>query len=94
MYIEFEQQLGFLLHDTSRLIRKCLAARLVDLNISEARWRVLGTIGRFPGIGQTQIADLLAMTKASLGSLVDKLEQEQLIERKAHPTDRRPKLIN
>lgn len=93
MYTEFEQQIGFLLHDTSRLIRKCMAARLADLNISEARWRVLGTINRFPEIGQTQIADLLAMTKASLGSLVDKLEQEQLIERIAHPTDRRAKLL-
>lgn len=93
MYTEFEQQIGFLLHDTSRLIRKCMAARLADLNISEAHWRVLGTINRFPEIGQTQIADLLAMTKASLGSLADKLEQEQLIVRKAHPTDRRAKLL-
>jgi MarR family transcriptional regulator for hemolysin len=94
MYTEFEQQIGFLLHDISRLTRKCMGMRLADLNLSEARWRVLATINRFPEIGQTELADLLVMTKASLGSLLDKLEAETLIERKVHPTDRRIKRLN
>ena len=51
---------GFLIHDTVRLFRLCFGARIQDLALSEAQWRALGTVGKFEGISQTELADYLA----------------------------------
>ena len=89
-----QQHPGFLIHDTVRLFRLCFGARIQDLALSEAQWRALGTVGKFEGMTQTQLADYLGIGKAPLGGLVDKLEQAGLISREADDNDRRIKRLH
>jgi len=84
---------GFLIHDIVRLFRLCFASRITDLQLSEAQWRALGTVGKNPHINQTELADYLGIGKAPLGSLVDKLEQAGWLERSADTADRRIKRL-
>src|SRR3954469_6551829 len=42
-----------------------------------------------PGIEQRRLATLLGIDQVSAGQLVDRLEQRGLVDRRAHPTDRR-----
>jgi MarR family transcriptional regulator for hemolysin len=84
-----EQHPGLLLHDITRLFRQAFGSQLRDLGLSEPQWRVLGTVNRLPGMDQTQLAALLGIGKAPLGKLVDRLEQEDLLQRYPDPDDRR-----
>lgn len=40
-----------------------------------------------------EVADLMLISKASVTSLIDTLEQKGLLERVSNPNDRRPKII-
>jgi DNA-binding MarR family transcriptional regulator len=85
---------GLLLHDIARLFRQCFSQRLRDLGLSEPQWRVLGSVNKFPGITQTQLAQLLGIGKAPLGKLIDRLEAEGLLGREPDPDDRRLRHIH
>jgi DNA-binding MarR family transcriptional regulator len=85
---------GLLLHDIARLFRHCFGQRLRDLGLSEPQWRVLGSVNKFPGITQTQLAQLLGIGRAPLGKLVDRLEAEGLLQRQPDHEDRRLKHIH
>ncbi|MCZ6831172.1 MAG: MarR family transcriptional regulator [Gammaproteobacteria bacterium] len=90
---DLEQHPGLLLHDIARLFRQCFGQRLRDLGLSEAQWRALGTVNKFPGISQTQLAQLLGIGKVPLGKLIHKLEAEGLLLRSADSADSRVKLL-
>jgi MarR family transcriptional regulator for hemolysin len=90
---QLQQHPGLLIYDIARLFRQCFGARLQDLGLSEAQWRALGTVHKFPGTSQTQLAEQLDIGKAPLGALIDKLEQAGLLERQPDPVDRRIKRL-
>lgn len=46
-----------------------------------------------PGIEQRRLATLLGIDQVSAGQLVDRLEQRGLVDRRAHPTDRRVRAL-
>ena len=83
--------LGFLLRDTSRLMRRrfvqCARARGVPLNRSEAS--VLIHVDREPGMSQSQLAEQLDLEAISLVRLIDSLQEAGLVERRPHAHDRR-----
>lgn len=41
------------------------------------------------GISQQELSEKLVVTKSNVVGLVDRMERQELVERKAHPTDRR-----
>jgi len=86
-------KLGFLLHDVSRMRRKAFDQFMKPLGITRAQWWVIAHLTRQDGMMQTQLADLLDVGKASLGTLIDRLESAGWIERVADPTDKRAKRI-
>ena len=84
-----EQSIGFLISDVSRLLRRNFDKRAQKIGLSRAQWQVLAWLKRNEGISQTQLADLLEMSPMTLVRLIDRLEMNGLVERRAHPTDRR-----
>ena len=86
-------KLGFLIHDVSRLRRKAFDQFMRPLGITRAQWWVIAHLTRQDGMMQTQLADILDVGKASLGTLIDRLESAGWIERVADPTDKRAKRI-
>jgi len=87
--------LGFLLRDTSRLMRRRFAQRARDaglgLNRSEAA--VLAEIARTEGVNQTMLAARLDIEPITLVHLVDRLQDLGLAERRAQPGDRRMRTL-
>ena len=88
-YPDLEQSCAFLIHDTARLIRRRFGLSIRDLELTQAKWRVLTTLLERPGISQSELAERLDIEKAPLGLALDWLEQAGWIERKADPADRR-----
>lgn len=62
---------------------------LAPLEIRPAQYSVLTVIGANPGLSQSDLADTLAIERARLVHLLDKLEKRGLTERQASPNDRR-----
>lgn len=85
--------LGFVLHDAARLLRKRFEQRARGVGLTRAQWQVLAALARNEGIPQSGLADLLELEPITVGRILDKLEQCEMIERRAHPTDRRAKLL-
>ncbi len=72
---------------------KWVRSRLQDRGVSYARMRLLGTLHcKGPQI-MSDISDELGVTRRNVTALVDALEEEGLVRRRPHPTDRRATVI-
>lgn len=86
-------KLGFLLHDVSRLRRKAFDQLMRPLGVTRAQWWVLAHLSKHDGMMQTQLAAMLEVGKASLGTIVERLESAGFVERRPDPIDKRAKRI-
>jgi len=86
-------RLGFLIHDVSRLRRAAYDQLMKPLNITRARWWVLAHLSRHDGMMQSQLADVLEVGKASLGTVIEQLEIGGWVERRSDPSDKRAKRV-
>lgn len=82
-------QLGFLLSDTARIMRRIVDKRARAVGLSRAQWAVLSRIARTEGLRQVDLAGEMEMEPISVGRLIDKLEAAGLVERRPDPADRR-----
>ena len=89
------QTLGFLLHDTSRMMRRRFVQRAREdrLPLSRSEASVLLHVAHEQGISQTTLAAQLDIEPIALVRLLDSLQQAGLIERRPHPTDRRVRTV-
>ena len=86
-----DRNFGFLVHDVSRLIKRRFdrRARQTGLPITRRQAAVILYIARNEGVSQSEVATWLDMEPIALVRMLDKLHEEGLVERRAHPTDRR-----
>jgi DNA-binding MarR family transcriptional regulator len=81
------QAMGALVLDNER--RKEVSKRV---GLSFGKTRALRRIARKP-MSMKELAGLLGVEPPNLTAVVDELEQAGLVERQAHPSDRRVKLV-
>jgi MarR family transcriptional regulator, transcriptional regulator for hemolysin len=86
---------GFLIHDISRLIKRRFErrARQMGLLITGRQAAVVLNIAGNEGVSQAEVATWLGIEPIALVRMLDKLHEERLIERRAHPTDRRVRTL-
>ena len=91
----FGRNFGFLVHDVSRLIKRRFdrKARQTGLPITRRQAAVMLYIARNEGVSQTEVATWLDLEPIALVRMLDKLNDEGLVERRAHPTDRRVRTL-
>ena len=89
LYPDAEVPLGFLVADTSRLMRRHFHRRLGELGLSLAQGRALAVLALEEGIKQVTLADKLEIQPMTVARLVDGLQEMGMVERRADPTDRR-----
>lgn len=90
-----DRSFGFLVHDVSRLVKRRFerAARHTGLPITRRQAAVLLYIARKEGVSQAEVANWLDIEPIALVRMLDKLNEEGLVERRAHPTDRRVRTL-
>ena len=81
--------LGFLLHDVARLMRRRFEQNARELRLTRSQCQVLAHLARHEGIAQSGLAEILEVEPITLTRLLDRLEAGGLVERRPHPTDRR-----
>jgi len=75
--------------DVARLLKTYADQRARQFGISRAQWAVLIRIDRNEGLKQSELADMLDLQPITLTRLLDRLADNELIERRADPNDRR-----
>lgn len=83
------ENLGSMLADTSRLLRRSFDGRARDIGVTRAQWQVLTTLLRHEGVNQGGLAELLDVEAITVCRMVDRLQEAALVERRADPADRR-----
>jgi MarR family transcriptional regulator for hemolysin len=89
----WDQRLGFLMHDVSRLRRIVFDNFMKPLGVTRSQWWVLAYLSRHDGMIQSDLANMLELGKAALGGLIDRLEEAAVIQRRPDASDRRVKRI-
>jgi len=84
-----EQNFGFLLSDSARLLRRNFDRRARELNLNRAQWSVLARLSRHEGVKQTELADILEVSPITLARQIDRLEAGGWVKRQPDPNDRR-----
>jgi DNA-binding MarR family transcriptional regulator len=94
-FLAADRSFGFLVHDVSRLVKRRFerAARHTGLPITRRQAAVLLYIARKEGVSQAEVANWLDLEPIALVRMLDKLHEEGLVERRAHPTDRRVRTL-
>lgn len=87
------ENVGFIIGDVSRMLRTVYDRRVEPLGLTRAQWRVLARISRDEGCTQTELAAALEIEKPTLGRLIDRLQANDWVERRADQNDARTKRI-
>ena len=84
-----QDNLGFLVSDVARLLRRNFQQRLEGSLLTFAQARLLVHVSRCEGVRQIDLADFLEIQPITLARLIDQLEGAGLVERRPDQTDRR-----
>lgn len=87
------ENVGFIIGDVSRMLRTVYDRRVEPLGLTRAQWRVLARISRNEGCTQTELAAALEIEKPTLGRLIDRLQANDWVERRADAHDARTKRV-
>lgn len=90
---DLSRNFGFILGDVARLMRTTFDRRVKALGLTRSQWWVLNHLFRNDGVTQSELADLLEVRKATLGRLLDRMEQKGWVRRENHAGDRRAKRV-
>lgn len=75
--------------ETARLMRNHVDQRAREHGTTRAQWGVLARLRRQEGLNQAALAEQMELQPISLARLLDRLQSQGLIERRADPSDRR-----
>jgi MarR family transcriptional regulator for hemolysin len=90
---DLSRNFGFLLNDVARLMRTIFDRRVRRLGFTRSQWWVLNHLFRNDGVTQSELAEILEVEKATLGRLLDRMEQKGWIRRESDAGDRRAKRV-
>ena len=83
------RELVFQLVEPSRLLRTYVEQRARQHGTTRAQWGVMSRLRRQEGLNQAALAEQMDLQPISLARLLDRLQSQNLIERREDPADRR-----
>lgn len=89
-----ETNVGYLLSDSGRLLRKTFDERVRSLGLTAVQARLLLSLVKFPDNNQAFYAERIEVEPITLTRIVDRLEESGWVERMADPSDRRARLLH
>lgn len=88
-----EQSLGYKLRLAQILAYRNFEERLTGYGVAPRYLGLLGIVMENPGQPQSRLAEAVGLQKSSLVTILDRLEQDGILERRAAPGDRRSKAV-
>ncbi len=84
-----DDNVATLLAQVSRLMRRSFDARARAIGVTRPQWQVLSVIAHNEGINQGALAEILEVEPITAGRMIDRLQDADLVQRRADPSDRR-----
>lgn len=72
-----------------QLVRKALSDGLTEVGLELPQYDVLSAAFRFPGLGQSELAEKLLVGRSNLSMLLPEMERKKWIRREPDESDRR-----
>ncbi len=89
-----ETNIGYLLSDSGRLLRKTFDERVRSLGLTAVQARLLMNLVKFPDNNQAFYAERIEVEPITLTRIVDRMEEAGWVERVFDPNDRRARLLH
>ncbi len=90
---DIENSIGFLLAKAHQRGWALFSEQIGQYELTPPQFSVLAFLWKKDGLTQTELSDKTQIDRTTLGGLIDRLEKINMLERKAHPQDRRAHLI-
>jgi len=87
------QNFGFLLKDVSRRYVERFEEHARSLSLTLMQCKALVRLEREEGVSQARLAELVGVDAMAMVRLVDRMEEDDLIERRIDPDDRRARRL-
>ena len=84
---------GFLVKDIARLYTRRFEERAAGLHLTLPHCKTLGFLSRNEGVSQARLAELTEIDPMSMVRVLDYMEAEGWVERRADPNDRRARCL-
>lgn len=78
----------------TRQMHKSFDQSVVSIGVTRSQWTLIAVIARRPAATQREIAEILEMSEAAAGRLVDRLVADGFLERRQKEDDRRAYCIH
>lgn len=79
---------------TARQMHKRFDQSVADIGVTRSQWTLIAVISRRPGVTQREVAEILEMSEASVGRLIDRLCSDGMLVRQPKEDDRRAYCIH
>ena len=83
------ENIATLMAQVSRLMRRAFDEKARSIGATRPQWQVLALLSTNEGINQGGLAEILEVEPITLGRMIDRLQDAELVERRADPADRR-----
>ena len=89
-----KSNLGYLLSDSARLLRRAFDERVRALGLTAVQARLLLSLQKLPANNQAFYAERIEVEPITLTRIVDRMEESGWIERMPDPNDRRARILH
>jgi len=91
---DFDESIGCWIALTNQALRRAVAARLADEEITLRQWEVLACLAlKGEDVSQVELADMLGIEAPTLVGVLSRMERDDWLTRESCTQDRRRKLI-
>ncbi|MBR0826587.1 MarR family transcriptional regulator [Bradyrhizobium manausense] len=84
---------GYLFRRMQQIAVSIFMEECRDFDLTPVQYAALVAIHTHPGIDATRLSAVIAFDRSTLGSVIERLQAKQYIERKPSPEDKRIKLL-
>lgn len=91
--VERERNFGFLLKEVSRRYVERFERRAREISLTLPQCKVLVRLEKNEGVSQARLSELAEIEPMTMVRILDRMEHDGWLERRAHPTDRRARCL-
>ena len=89
-----DRRLGFVIKEVQHALRKEMDRRLGEADLTTAQYAAMTALEHDDGMSNAELARRCFVTPQTMHKVVERLEERGLVERSAHPTHGRIRLVD
>jgi DNA-binding MarR family transcriptional regulator len=92
-FVRRDESLGYLVNHAARLLARALHAQIAPLGVVPGQFAQLLALFEREGLTQQELSEVVGIEQPTMARTLARMERDDLIERRPHPTDGRSQAI-